>query len=185
MNICTLSIETHLTQDAVVQLVPGFNSVIRRNQTQPFASYWYHIVVTIGGVYVSIGVTLFACLAFFVYHILNSLKNEVNNISAPVLLETLKVSNWARYETVAKTKRYYGLLSVYLSELESCFGPILLVLCITAFTRTINNTFYALLDLGEKDLGHIATSLLLVSKDLAFFFLSVFIPHLINWEVKR
>ena len=85
---------------------------------------------------------------------------------------------------IDRTKHNFSLICQFVEEIDNCFGAVLLILTTSTFVRTINSTFYALVNYRKAgQIQDSLSSLLYMIKDLVIFVFYVNASHKIQREV--
>lgn len=149
-------------QDLVTQLAPMLGIVSWSS---------IRLVIAATGIFPTSGGVLVCVFSYAACVMLKSLRDDVK-----------KCLKWTEIQII-RTKRNYGLVCRFVEEIDKCFGAVYLVLITSTFIRTINNTFYSLVNYQRDKQMNSFTSLLYMIKDLLIFALFIYLAHKIRREV--
>ena len=130
-------------------------------------------------VYPYTGAILYSCFGHMAYIMMVNLSNRV--VEEMKILQT--VQN-AGVKDPSRWKRQYGLICDYVSRLSTGYGIVLLFFILGTFVKTINNSFYGLMDLKFRlTLRNSVVPLLQAGHVLFYFSLFSYICHSIRDQV--
>lgn len=129
------------------------------------------LVTTVISIVPSSGGAIICIFSYVACVMLKSLSEDVKNCS-----------KWAEIQ-ICRTKRHYGHVCQFVEEIDKCFGAVYLILTISTFIRTINNTFYALVSYQRDVIINSLTSMLYTVKDFVIFVIFIYIADRIRREV--
>ena len=131
------------------------------------------VVMGAVGLYPTSGAVLFCTFAFVACVLITSLTEDVESYSR----------SWTEAR-IDRTKHHFCLICQFVEEIDNCFGAVLLILTTSTFVRTINSTFYALVNYRKAgQIQDSLSSLLYMIKDLVIFVFYVNASHRIQREV--
>ena len=140
---------------------------------------WVIIINDITDSYPFIGAILYSCFGRTAWIMIHNLSDRV--IEEMKVLQMIKD---AGVKDPARWKRQYGLICDYVTRLSTGYGIVLLFFILGTFVKTINNSFFGLMDLKfYLTLSNSVVPLLQAAHVLVYFSLFSYICHNIRDEV--